>query len=103
MDDETRDLIRSIREAREALYGGRGFGSMPTARMMVDGLAYEPTLTEQEETISVNKNTVKAKHYSQSERESRHNPASDWVECQRGEKCVNSVTLEVADLVAQYA
>ena len=53
-------------------------------------------------TTSNNKKRMKERHFNQEERQANHNPGNDWCESKRGEKCYNSVSLEVADIISKH-
>lgn len=48
------------------------------------------------------KSRMKERHLSRGEREMLHNPETDWVETKRGDKCRNSCTFEVKDILIKH-
>lgn len=40
-------------------------------------------------------------HYSREERDDMHNPATDWCETKRGEKCINACSLVIDDILSK--
>lgn len=66
-------------------------------------VAFQPTSeTSEEVNLEDIKQTMKKRHLDRDERQLLHKPDTDWVATKRGDKCRNSVTLEIEDIVRKY-
>lgn len=67
-----------------------------------DNIWSETIEIEEREVTSNKKKRMKERHLNQDERAAKHNPATDWREYKRGEKCFNASSLDVSDIVTKH-
>lgn len=67
-----------------------------------NGFTFESAFSSKPASNLNVKEEIKKRHLRKNERDAHHKPASDVVECGKGEVCKNACTLELEDIIIKY-